>query len=77
MQKYFITLLIVLAGIYASLFFLSISGWGYPSYNHHSGRHRVYSFWYWGRPDYYMGKSVRSGSVRGSSSTGGGIHGGK
>ena len=76
MNKYLIVTLVALLCVYSSLFFMSSSGWGYVSYSKYYG-HRTYSFWYFGRPDYYMGKSVRTGSVRGGGSGGGGIHGGK
>ena len=77
MTKYLISFVVVLALVYSSLFFFSFRGWGYAGYGHSRG-YSTYSFWYFGRPTYYMNKSMRGGSIHGRGTTsGGGIHGGK
>ena len=68
-------LVVVLAGFYFFLFYLSIGGWGYAGYRHNTAY--TPSFWYWGGPHYYAGPSVRAGSPGGPSHLGGGPRAGK
>lgn len=68
-DKNFIIFVACLTGLYFLLFIPANNGWGYPSYgtHYHGG-----SIFYWGGPDYYYDRDLRS-----SSRIGGGIHSGK
>ena len=75
MNKYIITLSVFLISIYFGLFFMSFSGWGYSG--HGGYYYRSPSFWYFGGASHYPNKSMRSGSLGGRGTGGGGFHSGK
>ena len=61
---------LLIGGGYFALMPFASNGYGYAGYG---GYHRGPSFFYWGSPRYYgTGRSVRSGSIGGSSVRGGG-----
>lgn len=60
--------------IYYSLFSYSSAGYGYAGYGGHYG---APSFWYFGGPSYYSGRSIRSGSPSGPGGRGAGLSYGK
>ncbi len=64
----------ILGLIYLVLINLASNGYGYPGYY---GYYRGGSFWYWGAPNTYHDKSVRSGSGSGAGVRGGGPGSGK
>lgn len=74
MRPFIVIILVVLALLYFGLFFFAGTGYGYPGYHGYS---HGPSFWYFGGPSYYHSASVRSGSLSGPGSRGGGLHGGK
>ncbi len=59
---------------YVSLMPAAASGYGHMGYY---GYHRGPSFFYWGGPSTYYDRSIRSGSVSGSTVRGGGPGSGK
>jgi len=67
-------LTIFLIVFFLILLYLSTRGWGYCGYR---GYHYGPSWWYWGGPRYYTGRSLRTGSVGSGYHRGGGLHGGK
>ena len=54
---------------YMYLIPLASNGYGYMGYR---GYHHGHSYWYWGGPNTYYNRNVRSGSVSGANVRGGG-----
>ena len=77
MNRSFIALaftITILGAVYFSLMPPASNGYGYMGYR---GYNSGPSFWYFGGPSTYYGRSVRGGSVSGSSVRGGGPGTGK
>lgn len=77
MNKTIIHMLIwsgVMGVFYFSLIPSASSGYGYMG---HRGYHRSHSYWYWGGPNTYYNRNIRSGSVSGAGVRGGGPGSGK
>ncbi len=67
--KEYAIFLMVLGGLFFWAMVESQNGWGYPAYGN---RYHSASFFYFGSPDFYHERDVRSLNRRG-----GGIHSGK
>lgn len=74
MNRTLIIVIVVLVLFYSLILYASTIGWGYAGYR---GFYYGPSFWYWGGPRYYIGPSVRSGSIGGPGHRGGGPGSGK
>ncbi|MFV2055164.1 MAG: hypothetical protein ACC707_01810 [Thiohalomonadales bacterium] len=66
-------LIIGMAVLFFALMSFSLRGWGYAGYG---GFGYGPSFFYFGGPSYYSGRSVRTGSIGGPGNRSGGISGG-
>ena len=75
MTKYKITIASAVAFLFFYFSYLSYTGWGYVGYSKRNGY--APSFWYWGHPTIYPNMDLRSGSVGGRGTRGGGPGAGK
>ncbi len=75
MTKYKLIIASAFLVLFVYFTYLSSNGWGYIGYSRTNNY--APSFWYWGHPTFYPNMDMRSGSIGGRGTRGGGPGAGK